>query len=291
MHDGSLQYAGDCGAQLDGGTGSPSRSTSSHVAAGSRPARAGAASTSGTVRPQHGHRLAVGNLQEVHPEHLTAAVCDPHAPAADAMPTRIGVTTRNRASRCWARVTKRLTAKAMPSSTRPNAMARANWPRLVARTAAVVSTRVSPWMFPPTICAAPTSLTTAPNPANAAASSGNWASASSARSAHARVAPSARICSRKFGSTCWRAAAVSADTIGVAISAWAMTMAVGVYSNPNAPNGPLRHSSTVTNNPTTTGGRPIPVLAAASNTRRPENRPRASAAPRVPRAATRRRWR
>ncbi len=56
-------------------------------------------------------------------------------------------------------------------------------------------------------------------------------------------------------------------------------MAVGVYSNPSAPSGPLRHSSTVTNSPTTTGGRPIPVLAAASSTRRPANRPRARAVP------------
>ena len=158
-------------------------------------------------------------------------------------------------------------------------MARANWPRLVASTAAVVSTRVSPWMFPPTICAAPTSLTTAPNPARPAASSGNRASASSAPVARVRVAPSARICSRKPGSTCWSAAAVSAATIGVAITAWAMTMAVGVYSSPSAPSGPLRHSSTVTNSPTTTGGRPIPVLAAASSTRRPANRPRARAVP------------
>ena len=158
-------------------------------------------------------------------------------------------------------------------------MASANCPRLVASTAAVVSTRVSPWMFPPTICAAPTSLTTAPKPAKPAASSGNRASASSAAVARVRVAPSARICSRKPGSTCWSAAAVSAATIGVAITAWAMTMAVGVYSNPNAPSGPLRHSSTVTNSPTTTGGRPIPVFAAASITRRPANRPRARAVP------------
>ena len=68
-----------------GATGSPSRSTSPHVAAGSR--RASARSSVDFPAPfgtEHGHRLAVGDLQEVHREQVTAAVRDPQVPAADA---------------------------------------------------------------------------------------------------------------------------------------------------------------------------------------------------------------
>ena len=172
----------------------------------------------GTVRAEHGHRLAVGDLQEVHREQLTATVRDPQAPAADAHDDEDRADA-GRASRCWARVTKRLTAKAMASSTRPNAMARANWPRLVASTAAVVSTRVSP-------CDVPADHLRGAHLAHHRTEAGQAGreqrqprlGEQRPQSPAVRVAPSARICSRKSGSTCWSAAAVSAATIGVAIS-------------------------------------------------------------------------
>ena len=64
--------------------------------------------------------------------------------------------------------------------------------------------------------------------------------------------------------------------MGVAMTAWARMMAAGVYRMPRKPKGPLRHSSTVTKRPTTTGGRPMPVFIRAMTTRLPGNSLRAT---------------
>ena len=131
-------------------------------------------------------------------------------------------------------------------------------------------------MFPPTISAAPTSEMTAPKPAIAAASSGRRASTATVHSERSRPAPSACICTRKSGSTCWSAAVENPATSGSEIAVCAITIAVGVYSRPRPPSGPERHSRIVTTRPTTIGGTPMPVLTSASAIRRPRNRPNAS---------------
>ena len=99
----------------------------------------------------------------------------------------------------------------------------------------MVSTRVWPAMLPPTMSAAPTSEMTAPNPAIAAASSGSRASVATIHIERSRLAPSACICSRSSGSTCCSDADDSPATSGSAITVWAITIAVGVYSRPQAP--------------------------------------------------------
>src|SRR5215470_3309749 len=55
------------------------------------------------------------------------------------------------------------TLKATTRSTPPRAMARSKSPRAVARVMLVVSVRVSPRMFPPTMSAMPSSDTMRPN--------------------------------------------------------------------------------------------------------------------------------
>ena len=158
-------------------------------------------------------------------------------------------------------------------------MARANWPRLVASTAAVVSTRVSPWMFPPTICAAPTSLTTAPKPARPAASSGNRASASSARSRprpgraqRAHLQQEARV------DLLERRGRQRGDDRGGDHGLGDDHGGRGVQQPERAERAaaPQQHGD---EQPDHHRRQPIPVLAAASITRRPANRPRASAVP------------
>ena len=109
-----------------------------------------------------------------------------------------------------------------------SAIAISKLPRPVSITVAVVSTRVEPLMFPPTMIEAPTSEITPPKPAITAASSGRRASRSSSRTICGRVAPSARICRRSFGGSCWIAARLMPVTIGVAITDCAMIIAVGV---------------------------------------------------------------
>ena len=110
----------------------------------------------------------------------------------------------------------------------PRAMAMSKLPRLVSMTVAVVRTRVYPLMFPPTMMEAPTSEMTPPKPAMTAASSGSLASRMRIRTICRRVAPRARICRRSFLGSCCMAASEIPITMGVAMTAWARIMAVGV---------------------------------------------------------------
>ena len=144
---------------------------------------------------------------------------------------------------------------------------------------AVVSVRVWPLMLPPTIMEAPISEMIPPNPAMTAASIGSRASRSTIHTICSREAPSASSCRRKSRGTCPTAASVMPVTIGEAMTACAMTIAAGVYRISQPPRGPLRQSSSVTKSPTTTGGRPIPVLTALTTRPRPGKRDSASAAP------------
>ena len=159
------------------------------------------------------------------------------------------------------------------------ASATSKFPLLVSKTVAVVSTLVCPRMLPPTIIEAPTSEITPPNPAIAAARIDNLASRARIHSICHREAPSARICSRTLGFSCWTAASVSPVTMGNAISVWAMIMASGLYIIPRKPRGPLRHSRIATIRPTTTGGIPMPTFTRLMRKRRPPNRLNARAIP------------
>jgi len=48
-------------------------------------------------------------------------------------------------------------------------------------------------------------------------------------------------------------------------------MALGVYSKPRKPSGPVRHRKMVSTRPTTTGGSPMPVFTRERSSRRPRN--------------------
>ena len=126
---------------------------------------------------------------------------------------------RSAVRRCWTRVSARFTANAITSRTRPNAMARANWPRLVASTAAVVRTRVWPAMLPPDHLRGPD---LADHRAERGHGRGQQRQPRFAeqRDAASAAGPAPRPCIwiRNSGSTCWTATAVSATTIGVAMS-------------------------------------------------------------------------
>ncbi len=82
----------------------------------------------------------------------------------------------------------------MTSSNALNASALLNSPLDVSSTMAVVSTRVWPLMFPPTIMDAPTSEITEPNPAMSAANSGRRASRHSNQIICPREAPRPSSC-------------------------------------------------------------------------------------------------
>ena len=110
----------------------------------------------------------------------------------------------------------------------PKAMAISRFPRLVSITVAVVNTREYPWMFPPTMIEAPTSEMTPPNPAITPARRGSLASLTRIQTIWIRVAPKARTCRRRFLGKAWIAAKVIPMTIGVAMTACAKIMAVGV---------------------------------------------------------------
>ncbi|OPZ49864.1 MAG: hypothetical protein BWY92_01219 [Firmicutes bacterium ADurb.BinA052] len=94
-----------------------------------------------------------------------------------------------------------------------------------------------------------------------------------------RVAPSDRICTRIPGSSCPMPDIVSPVMMGRAMRVWAITMAVGVYMRRSEPRGPYRHSTMLTQSPTTTGGSPMPVFTMLATASRPRNLPRARAVP------------
>jgi len=68
-------------------------------------------------------------------------------------------------------------------------------------------------------------------------------------------------------------------TVGAARRYWAATIACRVQYQFKSPKGPLRHTNTTTNSPTTTGGRPIPVFTIDSTSDRPGKRVRPSTVP------------
>jgi hypothetical protein len=96
---------------------------------------------------------------------------------------------RSHAGPCWTRVSRMFTTSTMASRMNPRAMAVSKLPRRVSSTMAVVRTRVSPAMLPPTIMAAPTSEMTAPKPAIMAARIPRRASRTCIQSDRARLAP------------------------------------------------------------------------------------------------------
>src|SRR5688572_32926030 len=77
---------------------------------------------------------------------------------------------------CWIHVSARLIRYVRINNRALKASARSNSPLEVSKTIAVVSTRVWPRIFPPTIIEAPTSEMTEPKPAINAAKSGRRAS-------------------------------------------------------------------------------------------------------------------
>ena len=92
----------------------------------------------------------------------------------------------------------------------------------------MVSTRVCPAMFPPTMSAAPTSEMTAPKPAMPAASSGSRASIATAHSERTRPAPERLHLQPELRVDVLQRRGESPATSGSAIAVWAMTIAVGV---------------------------------------------------------------
>ena len=126
----------------------------------------------------------------------------------------------------------------MPS---PSASGRS--PLLVSSAIAVVMTRVTPSMFPPTMITAPTSAAARPKPASTIVTSEKRRSQSSVTAAPNRFSPSERSCSRYSSQASSTTCRESAATIGVIRIVCAITIAVGVNSSPNAPSGPARDSS------------------------------------------------
>src|SRR5690606_543065 len=132
------------------------------------------------VRPEDGEHLAAADVErvDVDDEPSPVAATQPFGPEQahrDGPPFRgAGPSPSHRP--CCSRVSTRLTANARTRRTRPSAIAAAKLPRRVSSTMAVVMTRVSPRMLPPTILTAPTSELTAPKPATMAAPSPRRAS-------------------------------------------------------------------------------------------------------------------
>ncbi len=84
----------------------------------------------------------------------------------------------------------------MPSNTMPRPSANGRSPFEVSRAMAVVITRVTPSMLPPTIITAPTSAIARPNAARTIVTSEKRRSCSSAAAERHGVAPSDWNCSR-----------------------------------------------------------------------------------------------
>ena len=164
-------------------------------------------------------------------------------------------------------------------STAPNASANGKSPLLVSSEMAVVITRVTPSILPPTIITAPTSAMARPNPASTAVVSVNRISHSRARMHCMRLALRETSCSRYSPQASSITCRASAAMMGKINSACATIIAAGVNRMPSAPNGPARDSSRYTSSPTTTGGRPIMPFSTAMTACRPGKRASASQAP------------
>src|SRR5690606_34125016 len=130
--------------------------------------------------------------------------------------------------RCCSAVSSHVMKKATPIRMNDRAMATEKFPLETSSTMAVVKIRVSPRMLPPTIMAAPTSARTRPRPATTAAMMASRTSRNSTRPACQGDAPSPLSCSRRRGSICWNAAAVSPMMMGRETSTCAEMMALVV---------------------------------------------------------------
>ena len=135
------------------------------------------------------------------------------------------------------------------SSTMPSASASGRSPLLVSSAMAVVITRVTPSMLPPTIITAPTSAIARPKAASSTVSSAQrLVPASAARRCSGR-APSERSWSppsRSASPTSWR---VSAATIGSTRIVCAITIAVGVNRMPQRAERPAARQQQVDHQP------------------------------------------
>ena len=188
--------------------------------------------------------------------------------------------------RCWARVSTRFTAKAMPSSMSPNAMARANWPPPgrehgrggehpgLAREVPADHLRGADLAHDRAEAGQRRREQRQPASPSSASSAGPGSRRWPASAAEVRVDLLHRRCDQRCDDRRGDDG-LRDDHRGRR------------ESSQNAPSGPLRHRSTVTNSPMTTGGRPIPVLAPASSTRlagepgQRDGRPRPPGTPRT----------
>ena len=130
---------------------------------------------------------------------------------------------------------------------RPSASGRS--PLLVSSAIAVVITRVTPSMLPPTIITAPTSEAARPKPASTIVTSEKRRSHSSVSAAPSRVSPSERSCSRyssHASATTWRD---SAAIVGVIRIVCAITIAVGVNRMPQRAQRPGARQQQVDDEP------------------------------------------
>ena len=113
---------------------------------------------------------------------------------------------------------------------------------LVSSAMAVVITRVTPSMLPPTTITAPTSEAARPKPAITTVRSEKRVSHRTVGTARSRETPSEVSCSRysfQASSVVWRARAA---TMGTTSTVCATTMAAGVKRMPKEPRGPARDS-------------------------------------------------
>ena len=130
----------------------------------------------------------------------------------------------------------------MVSRIRPRPSASARSPLEVSSAIAVVITRVTWLMLPPTMITAPTSAEARPKPARNAVARLKRPSQIKVGTARSGPTPSARSCSSyswRRSSMVWR---LSAAMIGVISTVWAMIMAAGEYSRPKPPMGPALDS-------------------------------------------------
>ncbi len=171
------------------------------------------------------------------------------------------------------------TAMLSDSRIRPSPSASGRSPLLVSSAIAVVMVRVKPAILPPTTMMAPTSAMARPNAARKAVRIEARPSATTRPMVFHVDSPSMRARSAYSAHNSDAGRCTSATTIGVASTACAMIIAVGVNSRPAAPSGPARERSRNTPSPATTGGRPRKALVSTIIACRPRKRLTASQAP------------
>src|SRR5690606_19927946 len=126
----------------------------------------------GAVRPEERHHAA-----GFHPELIYVQDCSAPRHHSDALEAQHRMLLAHmRRIRCSTSARLLAINSTIMRRMNPSASAVPKLPFPISRTAAVVSTRVSPDRLPPTTVDAPTSDTTAPNPAITATRSGSRAS-------------------------------------------------------------------------------------------------------------------